>query len=110
VRVLAGPERELVREGILTSVEDCECAYLVVGDGPGWHYGSRGDRSTLVEVLPELPAAEDDETSIEDDSDDAVSGGYIPSEPVLSFGTVMMQVDGEPVLVTIGSDGTLTAP
>jgi hypothetical protein len=109
VRVLAGPERELVCEGILTSTSDCDETYLYVTDGPGWYYGARGDRCTLVEVLPELPATDADETSIEDESDDAVSAGYMPSEPVLRFGTVMMQVDGGPELVKIEPDGNLTA-
>jgi hypothetical protein len=120
VRILAGSERELVREGILTSTSGWgTTGYQSTGPGDKvlgidgrfgtWGYGLIRPRSTLVEVLPELPAAEADETSIEDESDDAVSGGYIPSEPVLSFGTVMMQVDGARELVTIEHDGTLTA-
>jgi hypothetical protein len=107
VRVLAGPERELVREGTLTDSDVTGNGALRVDTGPAWSYGSYSSRSTLVEVLPELPAADDDDTSIEDESD-AVSADYYPGEPVLSFGTVQMQVNGEPVLVTIGSDGTLT--
>jgi hypothetical protein len=110
VRVLAGPERELVREGVLVDSSWQGCPAVVLEGRPiGWRFGEGSGRSTLVEVLPELPEAEDDDTSMEDDNDDAVSAGYIPGEPVLSFGTVQMQVDGEPALVTIGADGTLTA-
>jgi hypothetical protein len=109
VRVLAGPERELVREGILTAPCSGLALWLGIDGSITWAYGPDRLRSTLVEVLPELPAADDDETSIEDESDDAVSAGYMPSEPVLLFGTVMMQVDGVPELVKIEPDGNLTA-
>jgi hypothetical protein len=113
VRVLAGTERELVREGILTKSSWDGAAALLVGRGgfecSYWYYGVGSTRSTLVEVLPELLAADADEISIEDESDDAVSAGYMPSEPVLLFGTVMMQVDGVPELVKIEPDGNLTA-
>jgi hypothetical protein len=71
VRVLAGSERELVREGILThSTIGDDARWLGIDGAITWAYGPDRLRSTLVEVLPELPAIDDDETSIEDDSDD----------------------------------------
>jgi hypothetical protein len=108
VRVLAGPERELVREGVLVDSSWQGCPAVVLEGRPiGWRFGEGSGRSTLVEVLPELPAADDDETSIEDDSDDE---GYTSGDVrVLTFGTVMMQVDGVPELVKIEPDGNLTA-
>jgi hypothetical protein len=108
VRVLAGPERELVREGTLVDSSWQGCPAVVLEGRPiGWRFGEGSGRSTLVEVLPELPAVDDDETSIEDDGDDE---GYTSGDVrVLTFGTVMMQVDGVPELVKIEPDGNLTA-
>jgi hypothetical protein len=67
VRVLAGEERKVVREGILTGLE---YGALVVDyrSGAAWSYGPGSARSTLVEVLPELQDEEPDDS--EDDADD----------------------------------------
>lgn len=80
VRVLAGEEREVAREGILTAASDCDVTYLAIDDGPGWYYGSSGDRSTLVEVLPELQDAEPDDCDdddLEDEANESVPSDFL---------------------------------
>jgi hypothetical protein len=69
VRVLAGDDRQLVREGTLASVvRDGFPVLKLEGHHLGWHYGPAGGRSTFVEVLPELQDEEPDDS--EDDTDD----------------------------------------